>query len=186
MASTSQAGTAVSTQSKIASTSGSHSTISVQVIHIPANGSPNLNPKLPTIQLERQGLISNLRTETRQRLDKVPDLKKYIEQGSFDWDHCGLFELDVPKNRVPQGSKGWDGCYLMYKCNTSESQLHFNRYFVGSRYAHVFGDAFLFKLNGPECDRSGKTTFQDLGPDFLESVRVGGFAFEILSTMSKI
>lgn len=185
-ASTSQAESASPTQLKIAFPSGSQTTASVQVIHIPANGSPILNPTLAIIKLDHQNLNGIFSKETQQRLEKVPNLEKYTEQGVFDWDHHGLFELDLPKSRVPEGLTGWDGCYLMYKCDTSESKLPFNRHFVGSPDAHVFGDAFLFKLNGPECDQSGKATLQNLGPDFLESVRVGGFAYEILSTMSKI
>lgn len=186
MTSTSQAELATPIQPETASPSKSKTPPSVQVIHIPANGSPLFDPKLGTTQLDHQGLNGNLRKETQQRLEQIPNLETYIEQGLFDWDHRGLFELDVPKNRVPEGSKGWDGCYIMYKCNTSESKLPFNRHFVGSRDARVFGDAFLFKLNGPECDQSGKATFHDLGAEFLESLKIGGFAIEILSTMSKI
>ena len=186
MASTSQAELATPIQSETASPSKSETMTSVQVIHIPANGSPLLNPKLAITQLDHQGLNGNLRNETQERLQRVPNLEKYIEQGLFEWDHRGLFELDVPKNRVPEGSKGWEGCYIMYKCNTSESKLPFNRHFVGSLDARVFGDAFLFKLNGPECDQSGKATLHDLGSEFLERMNTGGFAIEILSTMSKI
>ena len=186
MASTRPAELAIPFQSKTASPSKPETTPSVQVIHIPADGSPILNPRLATIKLGHKDLDGIFTKETQQRLEVVPNLKKYIERGDFAWNHRGLFELDVPKNRVPEESKGWDGCYLMYKCITSDSRLPFNRHFVGSLEARAFGDAFLFKLNGPECDRSGKATLQDLGPEFLESVRVGGFAIEILSTMSKI
>ena len=186
MSSTSQAELATPIQPEIASPSEPDSTTSVQVIHFPANGSPLLDPKLRTTQLDDRGLNGNVRKETQQRLDKVPNLQKYKDQGLFDWDHRGLFELNVPKSLVPEGSKGWDGCYIMYKCNTSDSKLPFNRHVVGIRDARAFGDAFLFKLNGPECDQSGKATLHDLGSEFLESLKVGGFASEILITMSKI
>ena len=186
MASASDAESATPTQPNKASTSKSEGMTSVQVIHIPTNGYPLHDPVIITVQLDHQAFDDNLSKETRQRLERVPDLKEYIDQGLFDWEHRGLFELDVPKNCVPKGSKGWEGCWLMYKCNTADSKLPFNRHFVGSRDARVFGDAFLFKLNGPERDHSGKATFQNLGSEFLESVKAGGFAIEILSTMSKI
>ena len=70
----------------------------------------------------------------------------------------------------------------MYKCGYSDSGLSFNRYFVGNFNAHVFGDAFLFKINGPECDQAGEATFEKLGPEFLKSLEDGTFAVEILST----
>lgn len=185
MSSTSQAESANPIHPEVAFPSEPDSTTSVQVIHFPVNASPLL-ATLGITQLNDQGLHGNLRKETRQRLEKVPNLEKYIDRGLFNWDHRGLFELDIPKNRVPEGSKGWAGCYIMYKCNTSDSDLSFNRYFVGSANARVFGDAFLFKLKGPEFDQSGKARLHNLGSEFLETLKVGGLAIEILSTMSKM
>lgn len=91
----------------------------------------------------------------------------------------------LPKNRVPEVNAGWEGCYIVYKCASSDTQLPFNRSFVGIEQARVFGDAFLFKLKGPEYDEGGKATLQDLGSKFLQSAKEKGFAWEILSSLSK-
>lgn len=162
-------------------------TKSIHVIHIPANGDPPSNPTLFAVERDEEDpRHNNLSQETNSRLKQVPDLNDYCDKGYFDWHHRGLYQLAVPENLVPEGFKGWEGCYLMYKCSDKVPGLHFNRYFVGNRHAHVFGDAFLFKINGPECDQAGEATFEELGSGFLESLREGTFAIEILSTLSKV
>lgn len=171
------------TEPKTASTGESKKTTSVRVIHIPTNG-PISPVELSTIHLDHKSLNGYLRKETQSRLEQVPDVKGYVEQGVFDWDRRGLFDMVIPKERVPEGS-GWEGCYIVYKCDSSDSVLPFNRTFVGIRDARIFGDAFLFRLNGPECDQSGKATFRDLGPEFVQSAKDGGFAIQILDSMSK-
>ena len=185
MASTSQ-DTASAKQPNIDSSQGSKKTTSIQVIHIPANGYSLSDPTLFAVESDEKVPTSNLSQETIDRLKLVPDLKDYCDKGLFNWDHRGLFQLVVPESRVPEGFKGWDGCYLMYKCGDSDSGLPFNRWFVGYHDAHVYGDAFLFKINGPECDQSGEATFEMLGPKFLKSLGEGTFALEILSTLSKM
>lgn len=120
MASTSQAESAIHIHPIKTFPQRSETTTSVQVIHIPANGSPILNPKFTTLKAGHQDLHGIFSKETQQRLELVPNLKKYGDQGDFAWDHRGLFELDIPKDRVLEGSKGLDGCYLMYKCITPE------------------------------------------------------------------
>ena len=185
MASTSQE-TASAEQPTTSPLKGSTKTTSIHVIHIPANSDPPSDPTLPAVERDEEDPHGNLSQETKSRLKKVPDLKDYCDKGLFNWDHRGLYQLVVPASLVPEGFKGWEGCYLMYKCGDSVPGLGFNRYFVGNRDAHVFGDAFLFKINGPECDQSGEATFAKLGPEFLKSLREGSFAIEILSTLSKV
>ena len=165
---------------------GSTKTKSIHVIHVPANGNSPSDPTLFAVELNGEFPHNNLSQETKSRLKQVPDLKDYCDKGVFNWEHRGLYQLAVPESLVPEGFKGWEGCYLMYKCGDPVPGLYFNRYFVGNRDAHVFGDAFLFKINGPECDQSGEATFAELGPEFLKSLREGTFAIEILSTLSKV
>ena len=185
MASTSQE-TAFAEQPTTSPLEESKKTTSIQVIHIPANGDPPSDPTLFAVERDGEGLDNNLSQETKSRLKQVPNLKEYCDKGVFNWDHRGLYQLVVPESRVPKEFKGWEGCYLMYKCGYPDSDLPFNRYFVGNLNRHVYGDAFLFKINGPECDQSGEATFEKLGPEFLESLREGTFAVEILSPLSGV
>ena len=185
MVSTSQE-TASAKQPTTSPLDGSKKMTSIQVIHIPANGDSPSDPVLFAVERVEENPHNNLSQETKSRLKQVPDLKYYCDKGVFNWEHRGLYQLVVPASLVPEVFKGWEGCYLMYKCGYSGSGLDFNRYFVGNYNAHVYGDAFLFKINGPDCDQAGETTFENLGPEFLKSLREWTFACEILSTLSKV
>ena len=185
MASTSQ-DTASAEQPTPSPLKGSTKTTSIHVIHIPAIGDSPSDPTLLAVERDEENTRGNLSQEIKSRLKQVPDLKDYCEKGLIDWDRRGLYQLVVPESHVPEGFKGWEGCYLMYKCGDPVPGLYFNRYFVGKNGPHVYGDAFLFKIKGPECDQAGEATFEKLGPEFLKSLREGTFAIEILSTLSKV
>ena len=188
MASTSQE-TASAKQPTASPLQGSTKTKSIHVIHIPANGESPSDPTLFAVELNGEFPHNNLSQEFKSRLKQVPDISDYCDNKRFNWDHRGLYQLAVPESLVPEGFKGWEGCYLMYKCGDPVPglpELYFNRYFVGLRHAHVFGDAFLFKINGPECDQAGEATFAELGPEFLKSLRDWTFATEIVSTLSQV
>ncbi|KAM0800327.1 hypothetical protein BDR22DRAFT_821809 [Usnea florida] len=185
MASTSQE-TASAKQPTTPPLEESKKTTYIPVIHIPANGDSPSDPDLIAIERVEKEPHNNL-DQAKSRLKHVPDLNYYCGKGLFNWDHRGLYELAIPEKLVPEGFGGWEGCYLMYKCGDSDSGLPFNRYFVGNSDIRVgvYGDAFLFKINGPECDQSGEATFAKLGSEFLKSLREGTFATEILGTLSK-
>ena len=185
MASTSQE-TASAEQLTTSPIEGSKKTTSIQIIHIHANGDSPSNPTLFAVERNEEDPHSNLSQEIKSRLKQIPNLSDYCAKSLFNWQHRGLYQLAVPAKLVPEGFKGWEGCYLMYKCGYPDSGLAFNRYFIGNKDPHVYGDAFLFKINEPECDQAGEATFAKLGPEFLESLRKGTFAIEILSTLSKV
>ena len=187
MASTSQE-TASAKQPTTSPLKESKKTTYIPVIHIPANGDSPSDPDLLAVERVEEEPDNNLEQDIKSRLKHVPDLKYYCDKGLFNWDHRGLYQIVITESYVQEGFKGWEGCYLMYKCGDLDSGLPFNRYLVGIRdtRVRVYGDAFLFKINGPECDQSGEATFAKLGSEFLKSLREWTFATEILSTLAKV
>lgn len=113
----------------------------VQALCLPCDD-PSL--RLVNIPLTEVGPVRH-HTTTEIRLGHIPNMKSLNDQGIFSWEFSQLVCLDYPTNDQDHSV---DAIYFLYMSHMQESGLQTNELLEKYSEFHLYGDGFLFKVEG--------------------------------------
>lgn len=141
----------------------------VEVLRIPIDHSSPSRLNVSTVEIPsgsslKPGTLESrkLNPETRKLEEQLKHIPNRMETKgvNFRWDRRVLVDKILDDEKISEEKKGR---YFMYRCTDADLGLPQNETFTRLKCPRIYGDAFIFRQEGPGFSESGRARFAEMG-----------------------